>query len=177
MTAVGTKIFASEYNAIQAAISTVMGIGSGPSGYGQTILSSQVSTSSRITEAQWANLRADLLKAYLHQGLPGNLPLPSVPQKTTAPYSTVTYSDYNRYLDLSNIITTNAGVTPPADQATLQTFSTGSYTSSWNGELTHQVVLTFATANQARFYFNSFRCCVFIRIKSYKYNIRKSKIF
>jgi len=155
MTAVGTKVFASEYNAIQAAISTVLGIGAGSSGYGQTVLSSQVSTSSSITVVQWSNLRADLLKAYLHQGTPGNLPLPSLPQKTTPPYTVVTYSDYNRYLDLSNVITANAGATPPVGQATLQTFSTGSYTSSWNGQLTHQVVLTFATANQARFYFNS----------------------
>lgn len=155
MTAVGTKVFASEYNAIQAAINTVLGIGAGGSGYGQPVLSSQVSTSSSITVAQWSNLRADLLKAYLHQGLPGNLPLPSVPQKTTPPYTIVTYSDYNRYLDLSNVVTANAGITPPAGQATLQTFSSGSYTSAWNGQLTHLVVLTFATADQARFYFNS----------------------
>ena len=155
MTAVGTKVFASEYNAIQAAINTVLGIGAGGSGYGQPVLSSQVSTSSSITVAQWSNLRADLLKAYLHQGLPGNLPLPSIPQKTTPPYTIVTYSDYNRYLDLSNVITANAGITPPAGQATLQTFSSGSYTSAWNGQLTHLVVLTFATADQARFYFNS----------------------
>ena len=32
MTAVGTKVFASEYNAIQAAINTVLGIGAGGSG-------------------------------------------------------------------------------------------------------------------------------------------------
>ena len=155
MTAVGTKVFASEYNAIQAAISTVLGIGAGASGYGQAVLSSQVSTSSSITVTQWSNLRADLLKAYLHQGTPGDLPLPSVPQKSTLPYTIVTYSDYNRYLDLSTVITANAGITPPAGQATLQTFSTGSYTSSWNGQLTHSVVLTFANANQARYYFNT----------------------
>jgi hypothetical protein len=155
MTAVGTKVFASEYNAIQAAINTVLGIGAGGSGYGQTVLSSQVSTSSSITVTQWSNLRADLLKAYLHQGLPGNLPLPGIPQKTTPPYTVVTYSDYTKYLDLSTVITANASITPPAGQATLQTFSSGSRTTSWNGELVHQVVLTFAGPNQARFYFNS----------------------
>jgi len=155
MTAVGTKVFASEYNAIQAAINTVLGIGAGGSGYGQTVLSSQVSTSSSITVTQWTNLRTDLLKAYLHQGLPGNLPLPGVPQKTTPPYTVVTYSDYNKYLDLSTVITANAAITPPAGQATLQTFSSGTRTTSWNGELVHQVILTFAGPNQARYYFNS----------------------
>jgi hypothetical protein len=70
--AVGDKIAATDYNTIQGKIALVLGPGSGDYGYGQTVLSTSVSTSSRISMTQWANLRTDLLRARQHQ-IGGNL--------------------------------------------------------------------------------------------------------
>ena len=68
MTSVGTIISASDYNAIQSRVNTVMGSGSGNSGYGQTLSSSAVVPGLNITATQWAYLKQDILKAAVHQG-------------------------------------------------------------------------------------------------------------
>lgn len=65
--AVGDKIAATDYNTIQGKIALVLGPGSGDYGYGQTVLSTSVSTSARISMNQWSNLRSDLLRARQHQ--------------------------------------------------------------------------------------------------------------
>ena len=147
----GTKILASDYNVVQSAISTVLGTGSGTKGYGQSVSSSQLVGNPAITVAQWNNLRNDLLKAYLHQGSPGILTIPNAPSTATK----VNAADYSNYLSLSSAITTNSNVVPPAGQASLTTLSAGTRTTAWNGTVTHTVTLTFASADTARYFFNS----------------------
>lgn len=63
----GTRATATDYNNIQTVIASVLGVGSGTSGYGQAVSSSPVSAGSAITVAQWTNLRNDLSKARVHQ--------------------------------------------------------------------------------------------------------------
>ncbi len=63
----GTRATAQDYNNIQAVISSVMGIGTGTTGYGQPIASSPVSQSTTMTSTQWDQLRDDLTKARVHQ--------------------------------------------------------------------------------------------------------------
>lgn len=67
MAGVGTRATAADFNAIQAVVSNVMGLGSGTTGYGQGIASTAVSANSLISETQWDNLRSDLTKARVHQ--------------------------------------------------------------------------------------------------------------
>lgn len=67
MSGQGTKILASDYNAIQAKVALLLGSGSGLYGYGQTVSSSSVGTNSKISAAQWHNLRTDLLRTRQHQ--------------------------------------------------------------------------------------------------------------
>ena len=67
MPGVGNLIPASDYNNIQTKIEGVMGAGSGQSGYGQTLSSAQVTSTSVISASGWAALRSDLLKARQHQ--------------------------------------------------------------------------------------------------------------
>jgi hypothetical protein len=79
----GTKILASDFNTIQALAQTVLGVGSGQYGYGQTVTSSQVRVGDPFKLTDWVNLRSDLLKSGAHQTgnasegsllvLPGNL--------------------------------------------------------------------------------------------------------
>lgn len=83
MAGIGTKILAADYNAIQSIAQTILGVGSGQYGYGQTVTSSQVSPGDPFRLNDWVNLRTDLLKIGAHQTgnasegnnliLPGNL--------------------------------------------------------------------------------------------------------
>ena len=65
--AVGSRATTADYNNVQTAISSILGVGSGTSGYGQTLLSSQVVPGAVITATQWNNLRSDLSRARMHQ--------------------------------------------------------------------------------------------------------------
>jgi len=65
---IGSLISPTDYNALQARIATIMGVGSGSSGYNQTVLSSPVSQNLIIYASQWANLKGDMVKAAIHQG-------------------------------------------------------------------------------------------------------------
>ena len=62
---VGQLIQATDYNSIRAVVDTVMGTGT--SGYGQTLTSADVSAGNQITALQWLNLRTDMVKARQHQ--------------------------------------------------------------------------------------------------------------
>jgi hypothetical protein len=151
----GAKIYASDYNVLQSTISTIMGIGTGIYGYNQTILSSQiVATGGRypaIKLADWIALRTDIVNAYTHIGQPGGLVIPSIPTRANK----VTATDYNNYLAIANATYVASTTTPPAGQASLQTLSTGTRTTTWNGTVTHTVTLTWTDRNAARGFFNA----------------------
>jgi len=147
----GTQILASDFNAIQSIIATVLGAGSGTLGYGQTVTSSQVAVGQKITAAQWIALRNDLLAARQHQTgnkESGNLTLPNTG-------ILVKYSDWNAYYQYAQLIQTNALVQPPAGQASLATLSSSQRTTAWNGTINHTVTLNFGSNANARYYFNS----------------------
>ena len=65
--AVGSRATTADYNNVQTAIASILGVGSGTSGYGQTLLSSQVTPGAVISATQWNNLRSDLARARMHQ--------------------------------------------------------------------------------------------------------------
>jgi len=147
----GTRILASDFNAIQSIVAAVLGAGSGSLGYGQTVTSSQVSVGQKITAASWAALRNDLIAARQHQtgnNESGNL---------TVPTTGILVRDYDRaaYYAFALLLQTNALVTPPAGQAALATLSTGTRTTAWNGNVTHTVTLNFGSYANARYFFNA----------------------
>ena len=63
----GTRATSADFNNIQTIVSSVLGVGSGTQGYGQTVTSAPVTAGSAITVAQWTNLRNDLSKCRVHQ--------------------------------------------------------------------------------------------------------------
>lgn len=147
----GTRILASDYNAIQSVVATVLGAGSGSLGYGQTITSSQTAVGSKITAVMWQQLRNDLLAARQHQtgaNESGNL---------TAPSTGILVREYDRaaYYAYAQLVQTNALTTPPAGQASLVTLANGTRTAAWNGTLNHTVSLNFGSYAGARFFFNA----------------------
>ena len=160
-----TLIIANDYNVIQSKIALVLGSGSGTKGYGQTIASNQVGQFSKITVAQWTVLRSDIARARQHQtGVdlgtrapedPGyvagsDLPIPTVSKQVKDTWRSA-------YLAMANDADTNFLVSPPpvgqysvSDLVTPQIRNT-----SWNGTITQSLSVTWTTADEARYFFNS----------------------
>ena len=153
----GTRIQATDYNAIQSIIANVLGTGSGNSGYGQALASSQLSlpaTSTRITAAQWSALRTDILTCYNHQN--------SANGSITQPLTTIqlTANDYNAYLSMANLCATNRlwfYNTSNVSTSTLLSTTLGGNTWGLNSNSqTAYIDASFTlTQDQARYYFNT----------------------
>jgi hypothetical protein len=146
-----TLILVTDYNAIQTKIATVLGPGSATFGYGQTVSSSQVATNAIISVTQWNNLRTDLVKCLKHQT--GTDPV------LTQPATNVKVTEATRaaYMLGADTATTNRLVAPPVTEATREFLSFGSIvrTASWNGVRVQTVTINFASADAARFFFNT----------------------
>lgn len=139
-----------DYNSIQTAISTVLGTGSGSSGYGQTVQSSPVVEGDKVTEEQWDALRYDLVNARIHQT--GVVPtITDIEDGEILSYS----SSYEaQYTTLSDSATTDK-LSIASGQYVTETGATYSQTVSFSNYAQVSFTITFANANTARFFFNS----------------------
>jgi hypothetical protein len=158
-TASPQRVAATDYNAIRNKIVAILGTGSGQQGYGQSIASSAVFAGNNITKAQWDLLRYDLTNAKIHQdGV-----LPSI--------VTIASGDFIGY----GAGYPNTNYDSIAEQAILNRFNIGagrsvlslasmtgetapgviSRTGSWTTQSQCTLTVTFATADDARYFFNS----------------------
>jgi hypothetical protein len=149
-----SAILATDYNVIQSKVALVLGSGTGNTGYGQTVISSQVSSRTNVTYTQWNNLRTDLLKARQHQT--GN----DMSSFLTVASATVNVTDADRtaFTSMANDIQdqTNRLITPPPSQATRENLvAVQQRATAWNGSLTQTVTVTFSNADSARYFFNT----------------------
>lgn len=87
--AVGDKIRTVDYNSVQTKVANILGTGSGSLGYGQTVQSSQVTTSNNITVNEWGNLRNDIINIYRHQNnsIPDTSVLPEATEGASIRYN------------------------------------------------------------------------------------------
>jgi hypothetical protein len=180
MAGVGSIIPALDYNSIQSVISNVLGIGSGNSGYGQAVSSTQVSANALITVAQMVSLRNDLSKARVHQtntavadGLAstaGNIgsPYQTLQLITIPSVAPVTIQEAIRqqYSQFATGVQTNGDVIAASGQST-PSVSVASITrvADWNGTISSTVTVTFggfnngqypvSAADHARVFFNA----------------------
>jgi len=142
----GDTITTSEYNTFAGNVNTIIGTGSGDSGYGLSEIAT-VSTGDTISAAQWNSLLAGLQKAANHQG-------------TTITNASNTVSTGGNILPLSNLeaditlITTNKLNANAANMST-DTGVVATRTTSWTGTVNTILTVTFASANAARHFFNS----------------------
>ena len=107
------KPTAAQYNSIQSTMDTVLNIR-----YGQLLASSALTlpgTSTKITSAQWTNLRSDILKANRHQLNPAAVGTLTNPTTSTV----IAAVDYNAYETMANNCLTNYLLFP--DNSTLST--------------------------------------------------------
>jgi hypothetical protein len=172
MAGVGTRATAADFNAIQSVISSVMGIGSGTQGYGQTIASATVSANAAITEAQWDNIRSDLTRARVHQT---NTAVATNSTATGSPWQTlfdVTNStvisesiraQYQSFVD--NGVNLNRFTMAAAQSTPDSVLSTTTRTASWgapgNLSISHTITVTWpgygilSAADHMRCFFNA----------------------
>lgn len=165
MSGQNTLILANDYNVIQSKIALIMGSGSGTTGYGQSIASSQVGQTDKITVNQWNNLRNDIVRARQHQtGItigslapedPGYTASTNLPIPTTAKQVKETWR--SAYLAMATDAETNRlTAPPPSSEATrADLVSQQIRTTAWNGRITQTVVVTFPSADDGRYFFNA----------------------
>jgi len=151
--AIGDPITAARYNVIQSTVSNVLSTGSGDSGYGQTLQSSQVAQNQLIEDDHMNTLRLDIRKAYLHQ----NNSYPTLTTVSTA--DTVTdntlNNSYATFETLATNINTNRNTISASRLTTGNTASSYVRTSTWNSTRVGNFTVTFATATAARHFFNT----------------------
>ena len=146
-----TEIDDLDFNTLRNKIIEVIGNGAGTYGYGQAIQSSQVFQGNIITKTQWDGLRFDLVNILIHQtGV--------TPTLIEVARGSVIGEDagdplqaYGRAIDTARI---NRFLLA-AGQSTITAVSTKTYTSTWSSSASMTVQLTFDSADNARFFFNS----------------------
>lgn len=154
-------ITAARYNNLQAKVANILGNGSGTSGYGQVLESSQVSADTLIDSQHMADLYTDMVAARVHQ-------VGSVPQSiSTISAGNIIEEDSDdtgtgrgilQYEDLADTIETDKNLIYVADtsQSTITTSKIASTrTASWGGTVDHVVTVTFASADARRHFFNA----------------------
>ena len=152
---VGDKIRTVDYNSLQTKTADILGTGSASFGYGQTVQSSQVTTSDSVTVNEWGRLRNDIINIYRHQNntIPNNTILPETVVDAFIRYNTgnapVTVWD-----TLSTTLQNNrVNALPVGRFGTVDSGSIGTAVSFANSAI-GIVTFTWATAENARFFFN-----------------------
>jgi len=125
----GDTITANDYNTFIGNINTVIGTGSGDSGYGLTEIST-VAQGATISAAQWNSLLSGLQKAANHQG-------------STITNASNTVSTGGNILPLSNLatdittISTNRLTAAGGNLSTGLTGTSSTRTTAWTGQIVH----------------------------------------
>ncbi len=152
--AIGDLITAARYNIIQSKVANVLSTGSGNSGYGQALQSSQVAQNQLIEDDHMNTLRLDIRKAYLHQ----NNSYPTLAVVSTANTVDDINALNNSYADFETLATnidTNRNTISASRLTTNSTASSYVRTTTWNATRVGNFTVTFASTNAARHFFNS----------------------
>ena len=146
----GGLIQATDYNGFASSVNTLWGTGSGNYGYGQsTTVPTVAATTDTVTATQWATLIARMQSMQQHQsnnttGVPG--------QPTAG--SIITY--LSTVSTCISTITTNRLQTNAGYGTAITTSNTNA--TGWVTSATKTYTFTFASANQARYFFNCGGC-------------------
>jgi hypothetical protein len=152
----GQIIEKADYDTIKAKVDLVLGTGSGQTGYGQTITSPAVTAGAVIYAQQWLYLRNDMVKCRQHQtGASVGTGSATDGANLLVPSSgaSITEALRNQFNLFSNTITSDK-FSIGAGQYSGEGLITGTYSSAWNGTLTHTVTVS-STADNMRYFFNA----------------------
>lgn len=150
--AVNDLISVPDYNNIRNAIVDVMSTGSATFGYGQNLQSTAVYAGDSVSKSQWDNLRFDIVNAIVHQT--GSLPSITIPAEGDLIRYGVALPNY-QYLTLANQARTNRFDIGTGQYATESGRSGTSGTIGFSSYARTSITITFASATEARYFFNS----------------------
>ena len=140
----GDTILDDHYNDFATSVNAIWGTGSGDSGYGESSTVSAVSAGATITAAQWTTLLARISSAASHQS--------SSITAISNPSAGGTISAFTALSTNISTITTNR-LNVHARQALSNTNRDN--TNTFTGTLTFTNKWAWASANQARYFFNA----------------------
>jgi len=148
---IGSDITAAEFVTIQNKAESLLGPGSGPRGYNQTVLSSDVFSGNQIEREQWDLLKTDIINILYHQN--GQVPnIVTVNRGDLIQYGAGhPNTNYNTLLETA--IANKFQIA--ASQSVLSSKGSATYTGSWSSSAQFTLTVTFATADQGRYFFNS----------------------
>tara|TARA_B110000977_G_scaffold199540_1_gene287214 strand:- start:1146 stop:2069 length:924 start_codon:yes stop_codon:yes gene_type:complete len=164
-------ITAARINNLQSSISLILGNGSGQNGYGQLVSSTPVTNTGDIaTAADLNSIYEDILSARVHQVGAGDIGIAQVIQnlnivaEDTSSFindAGITSTDPDGIkkgiIDFETLMTqvqTDKALIHPS-QAALEPAISSARTSTWNGLIAHEVAVTFSSAEEKRFFFNT----------------------
>lgn len=157
--AVGDLITAARFNNMQARIAAIMGNGSGTDGYGQTLQSSQVSVGEVVTAAHMANLYVDMRDARIHQtgSTPSSIAEIQSNDLIAEETSTGTNATEKGIADFENLLPTieSDKFLIASSQASIESSTSSSRTTDWNGVITHVFTVNFKNSDHRRHFFNA----------------------
>lgn len=146
------KVFATDYNTIRDKVEALLGTtGIASRGYGQELVSSPVFQGSPIAKADWDNLSYDIINLKTHQD--GVLPpiillTPGEPIQKGLGFPN---NNYDLLAEQADTVRFNIG----SGRSILTEREVQTRVGSWNKQATVQLVVTFGSANEARYFFNS----------------------
>jgi len=147
----GTNVLAAQYVAIQNKAESMIGTGAGTLGYGQTVQSSDVFTGNTITKAQWDLIKFDIINIKFHQD--GTIP-PVVNVNVGDPIGFGSSSPNTNYdIILNDAIAKRFLIA--GSQSITSAKASQTYSSPWGIQAQATLTVTFADANQGRYFFNS----------------------
>ena len=159
--AVNDIIVKADYNSIRTKVVQVLGVNPGgvDYGYGQTVRSSAVDESSRVTVNEWGNLLYDITNCLVHQTGSGPASASTATEGATVRFNATT-SPITQYDTFANTIVTNRWTVAGSQAITTAKGSVsetwpGTYGATWNSTIQSTVRVTFTTADLARAFFNS----------------------
>jgi hypothetical protein len=147
----GTNVLAAQYVAIQNKAESMIGTGAGTLGYGQTVQSSDVFTGNTITKAQWDLIKFDIINIKFHQD--GTIP-PVVNVNVGDPIGFGGSSPNTNYDIILNDAIAKRFLIAGSQSITSAKVSQ-TYSSPWGIQAQATLTVTFADANQGRYFFNS----------------------
>jgi hypothetical protein len=172
---IGSIIEALDYNSIQTVINTVLGVGSGNSGYGQAVSSTPVASNAIISVAQMTALRNDLSKARVHQTNTAIInDVASTPANRGTPWQTlqlvttaipIQEAIRDQYSQFATGVNSNSDVFAAAQMTAGIAVTSQSRSANWNGTVSTTFTITFggfnngavavSGADHARCFFNA----------------------
>jgi hypothetical protein len=148
---IGSDITAAGFVTIQNKAESLLGTGAGSRGYNQTVVSSDVFTGNQITQVQWDLLKTDIINVLYHQ----NGELPNI--VTVNSGDVIQFGAGHPNNNYDTLLDTAAAnrFQVAASQSVVTSKGVATYTSAWSSSAQFTLTVTFSTADQGRYFFNS----------------------